>query len=135
VLNYTQGDLEAIAVQILEMDPDPVPRFRLLRDVLGLDPTDAAYNDAKKALQESKWTALLEGSQWADGTWGRFHTQDSRLKQPFPTTESVIAIAVDLGLDGQDPILQRVLPVLLGYMEGTKVWPDPIVETAREPHH
>jgi hypothetical protein len=102
-----------------------VPRFRLVRDVLRLDAADAAYRDAKKALQESKWTALLEGSQWADGTWGRFHTQNSRVKQPFPTTETAIAIALNLGLDGQSPLLSRVLPVLLGYMDGTLVWPDP----------
>jgi len=39
----------------------------------------------------------LKCSQMADGTWGRFHTRDSRVKQPFPTTESAIATALDLG--------------------------------------
>jgi hypothetical protein len=121
---FTRGDLEAIALKILDMNPDPVPRFRLLRDVLELGPTDPAYSDAKRALQGSKWTALLIDSQWADGTWGRFHTQDSRVKQPFPTTERAIAIALDLGLDAQGPPLQRVLPVLLEYMDRTTVWPD-----------
>jgi hypothetical protein len=125
MLNFTQDDLEAIAKKILDMHPDPVPRFRLLRDVLRLDPTDTAYRDAKKALQESKWTALLKRSQMADGTWGRFHTRDSRVKQPFPTTESAIATALDLGLDGHSPTLQRVLPVILEYVDGTTLWPDP----------
>ena len=65
--DFAQNDLEVIANRILDMHPDPVPRFRLLRDVLLLDPTDTAYRDAEKALQQSKWTALLKRSQMADG--------------------------------------------------------------------
>ncbi len=107
------------------MQPDPVPRFRLLRDVLHLDPSDTAYRTAKKGLQESKWIALLKSSQMADGTWGRFHTPDSRVKQPLPTTESAIATALDLGLDKHSPVLQMVVPAILDYIDGKTLWPDP----------
>jgi hypothetical protein len=101
---YTPNDLKVTAEKILEMHPDPVPRFRLLRDVLRLDPASAAYCEAEKALQGSKWIALLQNSQQPDGTWGRFHTQDTSVKQPFPTTETAIAAALGSGLDQHSPM-------------------------------
>lgn len=124
-LDFRRNDLEAIAKNILDMHPDPVPYFRLLRDVLQQEPNETAYCAAKEGLQKSKWVMQLESSQLADGTWGRFHTRDSQVKQPFPTTELAIAIALDLGLDKHNSTLQRVLPVLLTYMDGTQTWPDP----------
>ena len=51
MLDFTRDDLEAIAAQLLDMRPGPVPRFRLLRDVLRLDATDPTYRHAQKALQ------------------------------------------------------------------------------------
>jgi hypothetical protein len=93
--------------------------------VLRRDPADAAYQEAEKDLAQSKWVSLLVDSQWDDGTWGRFHTQDTSRKQPFPTTESAIAIALELGLDLHSAILQKVMPTILDYMDGKAVWPDP----------
>ena len=50
MLNFTQRDLEAKAENLLTMHPDPVPRFRFLRDVLWLEPMDTAYRAANKNL-------------------------------------------------------------------------------------
>lgn len=47
------------------------------------------------------------------------------VKQPIATTEGAIQIALDSGLDKDSPILQRVQPVILEYMEGKYIWPDP----------
>jgi hypothetical protein len=125
LLDFTPNDLKTSAEKILELHPDPVPHFRLLRDVLHLDPTSADYCQAEKALQGSKWIALLHRSQWPDGTWGRFHTQDTRVKQPFITTEVAITTALDSGLDRHSPILQKVQNVLVDYADGKIYWPDP----------
>jgi hypothetical protein len=125
MLNFTQNDLETTAERLLDMQPDPVPRFRLLRDVLRCDSADAAYQEAERGLLQSKWVLQLANSQWDDGTWGRFHTQDSSKKQPFPTTESAIAIALELGLDQHSSILQKVMPTILDYVGGKAIWPDP----------
>jgi len=125
MLSYTYHDLESIADRILAMDPDPVPRFRLLRDVLWLDPASTAYREAEMALQGSKWIALLHNSQQPDGTWGRFHTQDTTVKQPFLTTEAAIRAALDIGLDQHSPVLQKVQQAIVGYVEGSTCWPDP----------
>ena len=125
MLNFTQNDLKTTAERLLEMHPDPVPRFRLMRDVLHLDPADATYRDAEKGIEGSKWFVLLQDSQLADGTWGRFHTQDTRLKQPFPTTETAIAVALDSGADQHSPILQKTLGTIVDYVDDKIIWPDP----------
>jgi hypothetical protein len=125
MLNYASNDLKATAEKILEMHPDPVPRFRLLRDVLHLDPVSADYRKAQNALQESKWIALLQNTQQPDGTWGRFHTQDTKIKQPFATTEAAIRAALDSGLDRYSPILQKTQKALEDYVVGKTCWPDP----------
>jgi hypothetical protein len=124
MLDFNENDLKTTAEKILELHPDPVPHFRLLRDVLRLDPANPVCQAAKTNLLESKWIAQLKSSQWTDGTWGRFHTQDSSVKQPFPTTESAITTALDLGLDRHDPVLQKVLAVILDYVDGKTSWPD-----------
>jgi len=124
-LIYASRDLTSIAEEILQMDPDPVPRFRLLRDVLHLDPASAAYRQAETALQGSKWFVELQNAQQPDGTWGRFHTQDTTVKQPFVTTEAAIKEALDIGLDRRSPILQKVQQAIVGYVEGKTSWPDP----------
>ena len=121
---FSRNDLITTAERLLDLDPDPVPRFRLLRDGLHLDPTDALYREASQTLEGSKWVALLQDSQLADGTWGRFHSRDSRLKLPFPTTEIAISIALDCGLDKQHPILVKVTNRILDYVEGRSTWPD-----------
>lgn len=123
--DFSLNDLQVTARRILDLNPDPAPRLRLLRDVLRADPVSPAYREAQAALQGSKWAALLQSSQQADGTWGRYHTQDTRVKQPFPTTESAIASALGLGLDRASPVLAKLMPVLLDYVDGRLDWPDP----------
>lgn len=125
MLDFTLDELKVSAQKILELNPDPVPRFRLLRDVLQLAPTSADYLQAENTLQTSRWITLLVRSQWSDGTWGRFHTQDTSVKQPFATTEGAITTALDSGLDRHSPLLHKVQKVLLEYIDGKNCWPDP----------
>jgi len=122
---FTQKDLFASAEKLMEWNPDPVPRLRLLRDVLRVDPAEAVYREAQNRLEASKWVTLLRDSQLPDGTWGRFHSQDSRVKQPFPTTESAIAIGLACGLEKDHPILAKAIEPILDYVEGRATWPDP----------
>jgi hypothetical protein len=121
---FSRNDLITTAEKLLDLDPDPIPRFRLVRNALCLDPADAVYQQAQMALEGSKWVAQLQDSQLADGTWGRFHSRDSRLKLPFPTTEIAISNALDCGLDKHHPILMKVTNRILDYVEGKSTWPD-----------
>jgi hypothetical protein len=122
--NYTYNDLEKIAHELLEMDPDPVPRFRLLRDILRVHQESKIYIEAKAAVQQSKWVQLLRDSQLEDGTWGRFHTQDTKVKQAFPTTETAIATALACGLDKDSNIVARTVSFILDHLDGKTTWID-----------
>jgi len=46
-----------------------------------------------------KWVREVTDEQQADGSWGRFHSTDSKLKRKWGTTESAMARLKYLGLD------------------------------------
>jgi hypothetical protein len=124
VYDFTHDGLRQIAEELLAGELDPVPRLLLLRDVLGVSGDDPRLSSARHAVRQSRWVQLLEQTQLADGTWGRFHSQDTSAKQRVPTTETAVAIALASGLDGSDPVLERLMPTLLEYVEGRSVWCD-----------
>ena len=123
-LMYGREELVDVAKRVLALDPDPIPRFRLIRDVLGGTPGDAEFEDAQSCLTDSKWVKLLENAQYIDGTWGRYHTQDTKVKQPIPTTEVALAMALDSGLDAGSKVIRRLMPTLIDYVKGAYIWPD-----------
>lgn len=125
MLHFSQDDLIKTAERLLELAADPIPRYRLLRDVLGLDPTERALQEAADKISKSRWISVLRDTQQVDGTWGRFHTRDSRLKVPFPTTELAVTTALDCGLDRYNLILINTMHTIQGYAEGKYSWPDP----------
>ena len=85
-----QQDIESIAADLLSRELDPGPRVRLLRDVLQVSLDDTRYVQARRDLQGSRWVHQLDAAQEADGSWGRFHTQDTKKKTRFPTCEFAI---------------------------------------------
>lgn len=116
--------LHKTADVLLSRNPDPIPKYLILRDVLQLDHGNSEMRSAKKALIQCRWIKLLGDSQWEDGTWGRFHTQDTKAKQPIPTTETAIQIALDSGLDGDSPILKKTMRFIVRHIDGKTSWRD-----------
>lgn len=72
------------AEQIVDGDPDPVVRFRLLRDVLCTAPDCGELERARQQLRKSRWVQELESEQWEDGSWGTLHSKDYNAKQKIP---------------------------------------------------
>ncbi|MDP7611960.1 MAG: hypothetical protein QGH62_05905, partial [Nitrospinaceae bacterium] len=122
--NLTKEALLLAAQKLLAMELDPVPRYLILRDVMHLDLNDPILSRAEKLLTESRWIKLLRDSQWEDGTWGRFHTQNTKIKQPIPTTEIAIRIALDSGLDRDSPILKKTIGFMVDHIDGRSEWRD-----------
>ncbi|NOH04370.1 MAG: hypothetical protein HND47_21545 [Chloroflexi bacterium] len=118
-----------IANQILDAGPDPVVRLRLLRDVLHSSPEEIIR--AKKEAGESRWVIQLGNEQRQDGSWGRFHSEDTRLKQKIPTTEFGIERAQALGLDDSHPIIRKAVSYLARLLEGEFDFPDPAEKNNR----
>ena len=102
-----EKELLEIAEHILESDPDPVVRYRLLKDILKLPRNDEIIIRAKKDIFGNKWVKQLQEEQWEDGSWGRFHSQDTELKQKISTTEFGVRYACQQGLDLDDLMLKK----------------------------
>ena len=104
---FTLADLLQAARSLLASNPEPILAYRLLREVLRLPPGDPELSWVKKAALQGKWVRQLEQSQLSDGSWGRFHSQDTKKKTVFRTTEEAIDRAFALGLDPGDELLKE----------------------------
>jgi hypothetical protein len=121
----TLAEIEALGRQLLARTHHPVPRFRLLRDVVGEAPDSEALIDAHSALPSSNWYTELARSQSLDGSWGRFHSRNSTLKLPFPTTELALYRARSLGLGKKDELVGRSLRLMEDILKNKVSWQDP----------
>lgn len=107
---------------------DPFPRYILRKEILQETPSDFE----REAIKTSKWYKQLALEQWENGSWGRFHTQDTKatIKQKFATTEQALRRARELSLDKSDPVIQKVIQLIEQYIRGEEVWLD-----AKEKHY
>ncbi len=112
-------EIQNIADRILEDSPDPTVQVRLLRDILRKNRNNAELIEAKSRLDENKWVRLLKNDQWKDGSWGRFHTEDTTFKQKVPTTEVGVSRAIYLGLDDTHPVIQNVTNYIVGILNNS----------------
>jgi len=48
-------------------------------------------------------------SRHSDGSWGRFHTENTKRKQGIHTTQFAINRATELGVDRQDALLTAAI--------------------------
>jgi len=86
-----QEAIEEMAGIILHEDPDPVVRFRLLRDVLKEPPNTDTLMNTRRELLQSRWVLKLGNEQIEAGSWGRFHSA-TRTKGKIGTTEAAVEI-------------------------------------------
>lgn len=95
-----------------------------LKEILRETPTDADI----EAIHSSKWYKQLADEQWDDGSWGRFHSQDSKAtkKQKFVTTENALGRARQLSLTKGDPVIEKCIKKMERYVSGEETWMDNI---------
>ena len=68
-------DMEIIIEHLDRTIKDPIPRHILDKEILGKKTSDISK------YQESKWYKQLIIEQMSNGSWGRFHTQNTKLKE------------------------------------------------------
>jgi len=123
---YTeQAEIRAIAENLLAATDNPIVHCRLMRDVLQLPEHDPRLQSARRRLYNSRQVQTLLQEQHADGSWGRFHSQDTRLKQKILTTEMGVERAVALGLGLWQPRIERTRDYLAAQLAGVVEFPDP----------
>jgi hypothetical protein len=121
---FTRTEIETQAERLFSLTNQPAPRLRLLRDVLGTA-HDPRLDEARARLMNSSAVVELRHAQQPNGTWGRFHSQDSSRRLPFSTTEFAIKRVLGLGLDGGSEILCRAVDYMQGVLAGQVTWSDP----------
>ena len=84
------------------------------------------YVNAYNKLIQTNWYCQLFDEQLENGSWGRFHTQDTKTKEKrlFKTTEIALMRARDLGLDKNDVIVNRSIKLMERYLIDEEKWMD-----------
>jgi len=123
--DVTIDDLRALAIGILRQEPDPPVRVRLLRDVLCAPSGDDRLIAACDGLSAWAEIAALESEQRDDGSWGRIHSRDTKVRQRYPTTEYAVERATALGLSSDHAMLTRAAEYLAGVITGQRQPLDP----------
>lgn len=115
-------NLQPIVNHLQSITTDSLPRYILKKEILGENPTDADFDE----IHSSKWYLQLSNEQWDDGSWGRFHSMDSRIKdkQIFVSTEAALRRANELGLTKDDPIIEKCIILMERYVRGEETWRD-----------
>lgn len=109
----TLPDREACGRRLLDLAPDPVPRFLILRDILRRSAREAEVRHAREEMLRTRAVAEVAAGQQSHGGWPRFHTQDYGSGLKIGTTEQAVQRAVEVGLEPSDGILARAR----GYLE------------------
>lgn len=107
---------------------DPCQRHILRADIMRLPDDELLIS----AVRESKWYIELSSEQRENGSWGRFHTQNTKdaSARKFVTTEAALRRARDLGLNKHDPMVKRAIKLMERYLKGEESPPDCIEKHA-----
>ncbi len=95
---------------------DPVPRYIFEKEIKR-EPYDGLV---RAQLKISRWYKQLADEQGSNGSWGRFHTQDTKLRSrhKFVTTETALRRARELSLDSDDEIVDKAIHLMERYISG-----------------
>lgn len=116
-----KSELRNVVDYLEEKLSDPIPRYIFKKEILHEN-----VEELKETVRDSKWYKQLKAEQWENGSWGRFHTQDTKManKQKFVTTESALRRAKELSLEKEDEIVHNAIQLLVRYINDEEDWLD-----------
>jgi hypothetical protein len=116
--------LASVINSLVALEPEPLP-LHLVSQLAGPQaPVGATAALPGPALLEQPQVARVVATQWADGSWGGFHSADRRRKQYPPTTEVGVRLCLALGLRSDSSPLVRARAYLEGLLRGDQEMPD-----------
>lgn len=121
---FSIQQIEEIAAKVLKLHPDPVPRNLLLTQVLRKDNQHHDISQTRQAMLESKWVTEVLAAQQENGTWGRFHSEDTKEKHKFRTTELALRRCKVLGLDHHHERIQKSIRYMEAVLQKQVEWSD-----------
>lgn len=105
--------------RINELSPCAAVRYRIKR-ILKQEIDSELFDE----FYDSKWVEMLKVNQLADGGYGRFHSQNSKVKQKFPTTERAINSMKMLGIRRGNDLVDRLCDYMERILRQETEWPD-----------
>ena len=119
--------IQQIIDYLSENVSDSVPKYILIKEIYKKDPLSPEYINAYESMKQSEWYRVLAGTQWEDGSWGRFHTQDTKLpKNQRFVTEWMLGRSRELSLSKDDPMIVKAIRLMERYVRGEETWTDKI---------
>ncbi len=101
-----------IARKLLDMNPDPIPRFIILKEFMGLTKNMSEYQNLYDQVCDHRYIKNFEIAQNERGFWIPFHGY----------TESVIRKLLYFGLDKEHICLKRVSDYLVKVLSCEEEW-------------
>lgn len=105
--------------QIKELSPCAAVRYRIKRIL-----KEEIEGELFEEFYNSKWVQLLKKNQLDDGGYGRFHTQNSKKKLKFPTTERAIDSIKMLDLQRGNFLVDKLCDYMEKILKNEIQWPD-----------
>jgi len=106
------------------MTKNDLIKNKLITSGLYTDCSDAQRKVIAKNAANSKKVLALQSEQWDDGSWGRFHTQNTKLKQKCRTTEMAAFVINWYGLPRGFQITDNLCAYMERLLEDLSLWPD-----------
>lgn len=75
-------------------------------------------------IEQYKWVSEVIGEQQEDGSWGRFHSMNSKLKRKWSTTESAMARLRYLGMKRTNISVQKACQYCERLINNVSLWPE-----------
>lgn len=108
----TASDCKDYVGRLLDMEPDTIARFVLLKDFTDISPDDSEYQELYRQVCEHKFVRTIEDSQNERGFWPPFHGY----------TEGMIRRLLSFGLGGEHSALKAVTDYLGKVLKGEEQW-------------
>lgn len=105
-------DLNNVVDQLLDMKPDPIPEFILLKEFKGLNPGSRDYQNAYDRVCSHPFVKKIENEQNERGFWPPFHGY----------TENVIKRCLSIGLHTDHPCLKSVSVFIKKALDNKESW-------------
>jgi hypothetical protein len=105
-------NLDKIISKLLDMKPDPIPEFILLKEFKNCNPESKEYKTAHRNVCNHPFVKKIEESQNDRGFWPPFHGY----------TEGVIRLLLSYGLDKNHACLRKVTKSLLKALDNKENW-------------
>lgn len=107
-----QVEINTAVDKLLNMNPDIIPRFILLKEFKGILPEDSEYQNLYEQVCNHPFVKKYETTQNERGFWPPFHGY----------TEGVIRSLLSFGLNKQHICLERISNYLVKVLNGEEEW-------------